>query len=357
VSRRMHVLASVVLVLFTVVAAQAAWIQYFHASALDASTSIRATTSAILSTNGVRSLPPTAPSWPSRCRRRVPRILGGASTRRANSSPASSDSRPACTPSGDWRRSTTPPSRRTPSRPELGAGPRAHRGRRLGDPDARAQVAEDRSVSPRRARRLVVALDPKTGDVLAMYSNPTYSPRRSRRPARACRRPRGSWEHEGQGGICAAGPAGDPSDVLPGLDLQGHHDGGDSQVPAVADEQYYTPMVYTALPDTNKLLYNDGDSSCGGPCSRCCPPRATRATRCWAWPWVQGPERRGQRLRLQRGPAAGPARRGAVVLPGGVQPRGQPALPRLLGHCQEDVSATALENALVAAGVANGAPS
>ncbi len=116
----------------------------------------------------------------------------------------------------------------------------------------------------------------------------------------------------------------------------------------------YPFMVSTKLPDTNKLLYNDGEKSCGGTVAEMLPES------CDPGYALLGIALGAQDLAAQAD-AFGYNEVPPIDLPGAVAsffPKESTlaANPPYLAYSaigQEDVSATALQNALVAAGIAN----
>jgi peptidoglycan glycosyltransferase len=113
-------------------------------------------------------------------------------------------------------------------------------------------------------------------------------------------------------------------------------------------------MVFTKLPDTNKLLYNDGDTPCGGTIAEMLPQS------CDPGYGLLGIALGAQDLTAEAH-AFGYDQVPPLDLPGVVASYFPTesylaANPPYLAYSaigQEDVSATALQNALVAAGVAN----
>jgi peptidoglycan glycosyltransferase len=353
----MHVLASVILVLFTVVAAQAAWIQYFHASALDASdinprnnvSNTKYQRGEILASDGTvlaESVPTSSAANPWRRVYPQGQLFSGVvgfsssvytqwgleaqynSTLTAHAQPAQSlEQVLAPTEAADSVTLTLEPKLQRIAQAALGG--------------------RDGSV---------VALDPKTGDVLAMYSNPTYNPTPFASTSTSVQE--AAWKTgntKDKDGFAPLGLLATHQTFFPGSTFKVITTAGIVRYQPSLLTKYYTPMVYTALPDTNKLLYNDGDSSCGGTVLQMLPAS------CDPGYALLGLALGAKDLSAEAD-AFGYNEVPPLDLPG-VVPSFFPAESNLAANPpflaysaigQEDVSATALENALVAAGVANG---
>jgi peptidoglycan glycosyltransferase len=118
---------------------------------------------------------------------------------------------------------------------------------------------------------------------------------------------------------------------------------------------YIKPIVFTKLPDTTSLLYNDGHTACGGTVAQMLPAS------CDPGYALLGLALGAQDLTAEAN-AFGYNEVPPIDLPG-VVPSFFPAESNLAANPpflaysaigQEDVSVTALQNALVAAGIANG---
>ena len=110
-----------------------------------------------------------------------------------------------------------------------------------------------------------VVLNPKNGDVLAMYSNPTFNPVPLTSPTFSVAA--AAWKTDTT----------DDAHGFPPLGLvatqQTFPPGSTFKVVTTAAVVAHDPSLlskrfhygaYTALPDSNKLLYNDGGTACGG---------------------------------------------------------------------------------------------
>lgn len=201
-----------------------------------------------------------------------------------------------------------------------------------------------------------VVLDPRTGAVLAMYSNPNYNPAPLTSPVIATEavawkkyttRDAHGFEPLGLLAVQQTFPPGSTFKVI-------------TTAAAVVNKpsllkKYYKVAAYTALPDSNKLLYNDGGQPCGGTVQQMLPASCDPGYAL---------------LGLDVGATAMSATANAfgyneaipLDLPGVVTSYFPTAasfkynLPQLAYSSigQENVRATALQNALVAEAVANG---
>jgi peptidoglycan glycosyltransferase len=117
-----------------------------------------------------------------------------------------------------------------------------------------------------------VVLDPRTGAVLAMYSNPSYNPApmTSFSTAVAAREWKKittpdahGFEPLNQLAIQATFPPGSTFKVITTAAAV-------INKPALLTKAYKW-AAYTKLPDTNKLLYNDGGTACGGTAAQMLP--------------------------------------------------------------------------------------
>jgi peptidoglycan glycosyltransferase len=201
----------------------------------------------------------------------------------------------------------------------------------------------------------VVVLDPKTGAVLAMYSNPTYNPVPFSSPTNAVQE--AAWMKDNKKdaeGYPPLGLVATQQTIFPGSTFKVITTAGILRYQPSLMTKYYAPMVFTKLPDTNKLLYNDGDTSCGGTVAEMLPAS------CDPGYALLGIALGAQDLTATAN-AFGYNEVPPLDLPGVVAsyfPK-EPYLaanPPYLGYSaigQEDVSSTALQNALVAETIAD----
>jgi len=203
-----------------------------------------------------------------------------------------------------------------------------------------------------------VVLNPKTGAVMGMYSNPNYDPTpfttNSYTTAKA------AWIRDTTADAYGYEPLGNAATQ------QTFAPGSTFKVITTAAAAAYKPALltkaykvepFTTLPDTNKLLYNDGGAPCGGTVAQMLPPS------CDPGYALLGLDIGAQDLSSQAY-AFGYNSVPPIDLPTGeVNPSYFPsaasfsnALPTLAYSAigQENVRATALQQVLVAAAVANG---
>jgi peptidoglycan glycosyltransferase len=356
-SRRIWRLAIVLAFLFMLVAGQTLWIDFFHASALDSSThnprnfttSNQYQRGEIIAANGTvlaKSVATGSPSFP--WRRKYP--LG---TLTAGVVGFSS------TIYGEWAleaqyggylegHSLPPQSFEQLLAPSEGADSVT-----LTLQPALQKIAAE-ALDGRDGS--VVAIDPRTGATLAMYSNPTFNP--------------APFEVEGPSVQNAAWKRGIKKDVhgYPPLGLvatqQTIFPGSTFKVITTAGlvkynpslmTKYYSPIVFANLPDSNKPLYNDGGVACGGTVAEMLPQS------CDPGYALLGLALGAQDL-TATATAFGYNQIPPLDLPGVVasffpKESNLAANPPFLAYSaigQEDVSATALQNALVAAAIADG---
>ncbi len=201
-----------------------------------------------------------------------------------------------------------------------------------------------------------VVIDPQNGNVLGLYSNPTFNPA-----------PFVSTSTAVEAAAYAKGVAPD-KDGFPPLGLvaldQTFPPGSTFKIVTTSAAQVYKPSLitkyypvaqYTALPNSNLLLHNDANSYCGGTVVQMLPPSCD-----------QGYARLGLDLGAsalsKMANAFGFNSRIPIDMPYEVPSKFPPVsayaynLPFLAYSAigQGNVQATALQMALVAAGVANG---
>lgn len=357
-SRRIWSLAVVICALFVVVAGQSLWVQWFHAAALNASplnprnnvTNVQYPRGEILAANGVvlaESVPTGNSSFPYK--RVYPEgslfagVVGWTSTEygewaleaqyntqlEAHSLTAQSLEQLLSPSEGEDSVTLT----LVPPLQEL----------------ARAELkGSDGSV---------VAIVPKTGSLLTVYSNPTYNPEPFTSPSRSVQT--AAWKKDNTkdaDGYPPLGLVATQQTIFPGSTFKVVTTAGIAKYkPSLFTTTDYPPMVFTKLPDTNKLLYNDGDTSCGGTIAEMLPAS------CDPGYGLLGIALGAQDLTAEAH-AFGYDEVPPIDLPGVVasyfpSESYLAANPPYLAYSaigQEDVEATALQNALVAAGVADG---
>lgn len=356
-SRRLSVLASVILLLFVVIAAQSAWVQFFHAPALNASTlNPRNNTSnnqyqrgEIVADDGTvlaRSVATTSREYP--WKREYP--LGSLFSGVVGFSSSVYNNWALEAQYNNYLQGHTQPAE---SFEQL-----------LAPTEAADSVTLTLSPTLQRVARAalagsdgsVVALVPSTGALLALYSNPTYNPApfASNRTAVEER----AWKAvntKDKEGFPPLGLLATQQRFFPGSTFKVITTAGIVAYQPSLLTKYYPPMVYTKLPDTTSLLYNDGHVSCGGTVAQMLPQS------CDPGYGLLGIALGAQDLTAEAN-AFGYNEVPPLDLPG-VVPSFFPAEsvlaanPPFLAYSaigQEDVSATALQNALVAAGIADG---
>jgi peptidoglycan glycosyltransferase len=202
----------------------------------------------------------------------------------------------------------------------------------------------------------VVAIVPSTGSLLALYSNPTYNPTPFTSPSRAVQT--AAWVKDNKKdaeGYPPLGLVATQQTIFPGSTFKIVTTAGIAAYkPSLFTTTDYPQMVFTKLPDTNKLLYNDGDTPCGGTIAEMLPQS------CDPGYGLLGIALGAQDLTTEAH-AFGFDQVPPLDLPGVVASffpteSTLAANPPYLAYSaigQEDVSATALQNALVAAGVAD----
>jgi peptidoglycan glycosyltransferase len=202
----------------------------------------------------------------------------------------------------------------------------------------------------------VVAIVPSTGSLLALYSNPTYNPTPFTSSSRTVQT--AAWTADNKKDVHGYPPLGlvaTQQTIFPGSTFKVVTTAGIAAYkPSLFTTVNYPQMVFTKLPDTNKLLYNDGHTACGGTIAEMLPAS------CDPGYALLGIALGAQDLTTEAH-AFGYDQVPPLDLPGVVasyfpSESYLAANPPYLAYSaigQEDVSATALQNALVAAGVAN----
>lgn len=356
-SRRLSILASVILLLFVLIAAQSAWVQFFHAPALNASPLNPRNTQnnnqyqrgEILASDGTilaQSVATTSLADP--WKREYPLgtltsgVVGFASTAQ-----------------GDWALEA-----QYNSYLEAHPQPAQSFEQVLAPTEGADSVTLTLNLELQTIAQAaldgrdgsVVALDPKNGAVLALYSNPTFDPT-----------PFTSFSREVQAAAWKAVNTKD-KEGFPPLGLlatqQTFFPGSTFKVITTAGIVAYKPallnmdyplMTHTSLPDTTNLLYNDGGALCGGTVLQMLPES------CDPGYALLGLALGAQDLTAEAN-AFGYNEVPPLDLPGVVASffpaeSDLAANPPFLAYSaigQEDVSATALQNALVAEGIADG---
>jgi peptidoglycan glycosyltransferase len=202
----------------------------------------------------------------------------------------------------------------------------------------------------------VVAIVPSTGSLLALYSNPTYNPTPFTSSSRTVQT--AAWTADNKKDVHGYPPLGlvaTQQTIFPGSTFKVVTTAGIAAYkPSLFTTVDYPQMVFTKLPDTNKLLYNDGHTACGGTIAEMLPAS------CDPGYALLGIALGAQDLTTEAH-AFGYDQVPPLDLPGVVasyfpSESYLAANPPYLAYSaigQEDVSATALQNALVAAGVAD----
>ena len=349
-------MAVVILVLFATVAGQSLWIQRFHAAALDASpinprnnvTNFQYPRGEILAANGsvlAESRPTGNPSFPYM--RVYPEgalfagVVGWTSTEygewaleaqynsqlSAHSLPAQSLGQVIAPTKGeDSVTLTLEPSLQKLAKAELGT--------------------LDGSV---------VAIVPSTGSLLTLYSNPTYNPTPFTSPSRAVQT--AAWTKDVKNNVHGYPPLGlvaTQQTIFPGSTFKIVTTAGIARYKPSLLTKNYPLMTHTSLPTSNKPLYNDGHTYCGGTVAEMLPES------CDPGYGLLGIALGAKDLTAEAN-AFGFNQVPPIDLPGVVasffpsESTLNSNLPFLAYSAigQGNVSATALQNALVAAGVAN----
>ena len=201
----------------------------------------------------------------------------------------------------------------------------------------------------------VVVLDPRSGAVLALYSNPTFNPKpfTSVHPSEQT----AAWKKDNRkdaDGYPPLGLVATEQTIFPGSTFKIVTTAGIVKYKPSLLTKRYPSMTYTKLPDTTNLLHNDGGEPCGGTVAEMLP------SSCDPGYGLLGLALGAQDL-TNMANAFGFNEIPPLYLPGGVlsffpKEANLAANPPFLAYSaigQEDVSVTALQDALVAAAIAN----
>jgi peptidoglycan glycosyltransferase len=202
----------------------------------------------------------------------------------------------------------------------------------------------------------VVAIDPSTGAILALYSNPTFNP--TPFTSTSTKVQRAAWIKDNKKdaeGYPPLGLVATQQTIFPGSTFKVITTAGIVKYKPSLLNMDYPLMTSTTLPDTTSVLHNDGGALCGGTVAEMLPESCD-----------PGYALLGLALGAQDLTATandfGYNEIPPLDLPGVVasffpKESALAANPPFLAYSaigQEDVSSTALENALVAAGIADG---
>jgi penicillin-binding protein A len=202
----------------------------------------------------------------------------------------------------------------------------------------------------------VVALVPQTGALLALYSNPTYDPSPFSSTSTAVQN--AAWKKDNKKdaeGYPPLGLVATQQTIFPGSTFKVITTAGIVKYDPSLLTKSYPEMTSTKLPDTTSILHNDGGTPCGGTVAEMLPES------CDPGYGLLGIALGAQSL-TSTAEGFGYNQVPPLDLPGVVKsffPSESylAANPPFLAYSaigQEDVQATALQNALVAAGIANG---
>jgi penicillin-binding protein A len=202
----------------------------------------------------------------------------------------------------------------------------------------------------------VVAIVPKSGSVLALYSNPTYDPTpfSSSNPAVQT----AAWKRDNKKdaeGYPPLGLVATQQTIFPGSTFKVVTTAGIVKYDPSLLTKSYPLMTETKLPDTTSILHNDGNTECGGTVAEMLPES------CDPGYGLLGIALGAQSL-TATAESFGYNQIPPLDFPGVVKSffpteSTLAANPPFLAYSaigQEDVQATALQNALVAAGIADG---
>ncbi|MGA2123121.1 MAG: penicillin-binding transpeptidase domain-containing protein [Acidimicrobiales bacterium] len=356
-SRRIWRLAIVVMILFALVVGQAAYVQFFHAKALDASTlnprndvsTQQYPRGEILAANGevlAQSIPTSSTTNP--WRRVYPQgslfsaevgftstVYGNWALEAEYNNYLQSHALPPQSFEQLLEPTTGDDSITLTLQPEL-------------QEVAQAELAgRDGSV---------VAIVPSTGAILAMYSNPTYNPLPFTAVSTALQE--AAWKKDNtkdSEGYPPLGLVATQQTIFPGSTFKVVTTAGIVKYKPSLLTKEIPVEVSTALPDSNKTLSNDGGVPCGGTVEEMLPQS------CDPGYALLGLDLGAQDLTATAN-AFGFNQIPPIDLPGAVASffpteSNLAANPPFLAYSaigQEDVEVTALQNALVAAGIADG---
>ncbi|HTT59776.1 MAG TPA: penicillin-binding transpeptidase domain-containing protein, partial [Acidimicrobiales bacterium] len=202
----------------------------------------------------------------------------------------------------------------------------------------------------------VVAIVPSTGAILAMYSNPTYNPLPFTAVSTATQE--AAWTRDNKKdaeGYPPLGLVATQQTIFPGSTFKVITTAGIVKYNPSLLTKEIPDEVCTALPDSNKTLCNDGLVACGGTVEEMLPQS------CDPGYALLGIDLGAQDLTATAN-AFGYNQVPPIDLPGAVASffpteSNLAANPPFLAYSaigQEDVESTALQNALVAAGIADG---
>jgi len=202
----------------------------------------------------------------------------------------------------------------------------------------------------------VIALTPKTGAVLALYSNPTYDPDPFSSTNIAVQN--AAWKKDNKKNAEGYPPLGlvaTQQTIFPGSTFKVVTTAGIVKFDPSLLTKSYPAMTETKLPDTTSILHNDGGAVCGGTVAEMLPDS------CDPGYGLLGIALGAQSL-TATAEDFGYNQIPPLDLPGVVKSffpseSTLAANPPFLAYSaigQEDVQATALQNVLVAAGIADG---
>jgi peptidoglycan glycosyltransferase len=356
-SRRLSVFASMILVLFALVAAQSVWIQFFRASALDTSSQNPRVSGAstlyargeIVAADGsvlAQSIPVTGGLYPWQ---RVYPLGSLTSGVVGFSSPSYGTWGLEAQYNSDLAAHAQPPQ----TLAQLLAPTSAADSVTLTLLPALQRVARTALGGQDGA---AVVLDPRSGAVLAMYANPNYNPAPIVSPSYATES--AAWKVDTKNdahGFPPLGLVATQQTFPPGSTFKVV-----TTAAAVVGRpdllvKSYPSYAFISLPNSNKLLYNDGGYACGGDVAVMLPAS------CDPGYALLGMDLGGP-LMSATADSFGYNKVPPLDLPGVVPSFFPPAsaftkdIPQLAYSAigQQNVRATALQNALVAAAVANG---
>jgi peptidoglycan glycosyltransferase len=201
----------------------------------------------------------------------------------------------------------------------------------------------------------VVAIVPSTGSLLALYSNPTFNPTPFTSPNPAVQT--AAWVKDNKkdaDGYPPLGLVATQQTIFPGSTFKVITTAGIARFKPSLLTKDYPSMTHTSLPDSNKPLYNDGGVTCGGTVAEMLPDS------CDPGYGLLGIALGAQDLTAEANDF-GYNQVPPIDLPGAVasffpSEANLAANPPFLAYSaigQEDVESTALQNALVAAAIAD----